>query len=82
MEKVIFVGLGPRRSFYYNRNEYTDGTSLECPLGLFTLLVASGFAMAYTKDLETRTVKLIESANKKREQISNKMRQINERSGQ
>lgn len=75
--KVIFWGLGPKKSYKINDIEYYDGDIVDIENdAIVTEVITKGFAVPYSKDVEKRIKKSLEYADKKRIEIKKKVERL------
>lgn len=75
LKKVIFTSLGPEKTFKgASGDEYRDGDVVELGPDDYQLAVIdSKYAQDWTEDLEIRTKRLVDSAEKTRARVLAKM---------
>ena len=76
--KVIFTSLGPNKEYITSdSNKYKDGDIADLDQMDYNKVVTeSKFAQDYTSDLEIRIKRLLDSAEKKRKNVLDKMSRV------
>ena len=76
--KVVFTSLGPDREYTTaDEQKFKDGDVAELnEVDYEKAVVNSKFAQDYDPELETRTKRLVASANKKRKEVLAKMAKL------
>ena len=81
-KKIIFTGLGPEREYSIDSKNYKDGDVVEVEQSVYNVVVEQKhFAQDWTEELEKRTLKSLAYAEKKRAEVLEKMRKLQQKGG-